>query len=203
MLVLRCTAHTRSNRSRRRNTPAAVFQGQCPLGLSSMGGAVALEGGGDRDTGTHTSQLRAIRGSKPSKRRSVMEPRRSLVSQGSLVASLGTGLPPSCPTAIPEPEPQPGVPGQVDDWTGPRLGGRIVIALLPWRASSPLLFQGPGAHRHRRSDGKKTTRHPHRTAFAPLGPHRRGLGGPTPASDESPKLNHDTAAATLQKLSGC
>lgn len=46
-----------------------------------------MESGGDRDTHTHAPPLSCTpsRGSKPSKRRSVMEPRRSLVSQGSWV----------------------------------------------------------------------------------------------------------------------
>lgn len=34
--------------------PCSMFQGQCPLGLSSRDGAVALGSGGDRDTHTHT-----------------------------------------------------------------------------------------------------------------------------------------------------
>lgn len=173
-------------------------------------------------THTHPSQLYAIRGSKPSKRRSVMEPRRSLVSQGSWVPGSQfpgsqyysklpchlTGLPPRLRHA------RPSFSLSLSrsrvcrhcSTIGQSLG-RTVIALLvcaPPGLVPVVLFQGflkriVTTARTGKGD-KASALHSIRP---PLGPHRRGLGGPIPASDESPKLNHDTAAALLQKLSGC
>lgn len=87
---LRCeqhTAHTRTSTGTSTSThevepeptskhPCSVFQGQCPLGPSSRGGAVALGRGEGRDL---SSQLRAIRGSEPSKRASVQACKRGSV----------------------------------------------------------------------------------------------------------------------------
>lgn len=53
--MLRSTAHSAHEVEPEPTSkhPCSMFQGQCPLGLSSKDGAVALESGGDRDTHAH------------------------------------------------------------------------------------------------------------------------------------------------------
>lgn len=135
--MLRCTAHTRGRTGADVETPLQHVSGAMPVGTEQQGRRRRIgEWGRQGRTHTPSSQLRAIRGSKPSKRRSVMEPRRSLVSQGSWVPGSRvhacvpwTGLPLSCPPA----SSLSLSPGRVcrHRSTIGRSSSRTVIALLP------------------------------------------------------------------------
>lgn len=74
--------------------PCSMFQGQCPLGLSSMGGAVASESG-ETGTLTHSSAARhpGVEAVQAWKRH--VEERRSLVPKISGFR-VHVFLPPSC-----------------------------------------------------------------------------------------------------------
>ena len=173
-------------------TPLQRVSGAMPVGTKQHGSAVTLGSGGDRDgTPTSPSQLRAIRGSKPSKRRSVMDPRRSLVFQGSLgfrashmlAACPWTGLPPSCPPASSLSLSRSRVCR--DTWTIGWSHGRTVIALLvcapPPRSCSlcpSKVFLSASSPPLGRKSDKASALHSIRP---PHGPHGRGLGGPIPA----------------------